>query len=116
MTAQTKPDFTTPEALAFNTGWSERRIRKIARGLGACRVLGNRMILTTDDVKAILEASKPCPSNSISAGTSGITGALSPVGGYPELQALRTKQQPKGSQRKPKHLPSVVTLMDRGRK
>ena len=29
------PDFVTPEALAKHLGWSERRVRDLARGLGA---------------------------------------------------------------------------------
>jgi hypothetical protein len=35
----------TPEELAEKTGWSPRRVREVARGLGACRIMGNRMVL-----------------------------------------------------------------------
>ena len=115
MTPQTKPYFTTPEALANDTGWSERRIRKMARGLGACRVMGNRMILTTDDVKAILEASKPCPSSSIGAVTSGITGAPLPGGSYEALRAQRARKSPNRSHPPKKTDTGKVILMDRHR-
>lgn len=63
----TLPETTTPEALADHMGWSERRVRDLARRLGACRILGNRMVLLGEDVAAIMEAAKPCPSRSISA-------------------------------------------------
>jgi len=61
----TLPETTTPEALADHMGWSGRRVRELARKLGACRILGNRMILLGEDVAAIMEAAKPCPSKSI---------------------------------------------------
>jgi excisionase family DNA binding protein len=51
----------TPEELAKQMGWSARRVRKLARELGACRILGNRMRLTRDDVDAILEETRPRP-------------------------------------------------------
>ena len=60
----TLPETTTPEALADHMGWSERRVRDLARRLGACRILGNRMVLLGEDVAAIMEAAKPCPSRS----------------------------------------------------
>lgn len=63
----TLPETTTPEALADHMGWSERRVRDLARRLGACRILGNRMVLLGEDVAAIMEAAKPCPSRSIDA-------------------------------------------------
>jgi hypothetical protein len=55
------PDIVTPSELAKRLGWSERRVRSVARELGACRILGNRMRLTKEDVEAILEATKPKP-------------------------------------------------------
>jgi hypothetical protein len=54
------PAAVTPEALAERLGWSARRVRDKAREIGACRILGNRMILLPQDVDAILEASRPC--------------------------------------------------------
>jgi hypothetical protein len=59
------PDIITPAELAQRMGWSERHVRDLARRLGACRVLGNRMVMLPDDVQAILEATQPCPSKSI---------------------------------------------------
>lgn len=46
----------TPEAFAKEMGWSPKRVRHLAKKLGACHVLGNRMILLPQDVEAILEA------------------------------------------------------------
>ena len=59
------PDGITPAEFASRYGWSERRVRDKARELGACRILGNRMVLLPDDVNSILEATRPCPSKSI---------------------------------------------------
>lgn len=53
------PDTISPEELAQHMGWSLRRVKALARGLGACRVLGNRMTLTQADVAVIMLASKP---------------------------------------------------------
>ena len=61
----TLPETTTPEELARHMGWAPKRVRRLAKRLGACRVLGNRMALMPEDVQAILEATKPCPSKSI---------------------------------------------------
>jgi hypothetical protein len=55
----------TPKELAAELGWSERNVRDLARRLGACRILGNRMRFLPEDVQAILEATRPCPSKSI---------------------------------------------------
>ena len=79
------PDLITPEELAAHAGWSPRRIRQIARDLGQCRVVGNKMLLSQQDVDAIMEATRPCPSNSTSEAKSGTTGAALPVGGYVDL-------------------------------
>ena len=59
----TLPETTTPKALAKQLGWSERRVRSEAKRLGACRVMGNRMILLSEDVATLLEATRPCPQN-----------------------------------------------------
>ena len=55
------PEVISPAELAKRLGWSERRIRVLARELGACRILGNRMALTKEDVDAILEATRQAP-------------------------------------------------------
>lgn len=90
-------DRVTPEELAVEIGCSPRHVRKLARGLGACRIFGKTMFLMPDDVQAILEASRPCPSSSTSAVTSGTTAVQLPVGGYEALLALRRKTEPKKS-------------------
>src|SRR6266566_4329705 len=55
----------SPEVFAKQMGWAPKRLRRLAKRLGACRVLGNRMALMPEDVQTILEATKPCPSKSI---------------------------------------------------
>ena len=79
-----------PEELAERWGCSPRRLRKVARDLGACRVLGKAMWLTADDVQVLQEALK-CPSRSTGAARSGTTAAPLPVGDYEALQRLRTR-------------------------
>lgn len=53
------PDTISAEDLASQLGWSPRRLKAFARGLGACRIMGNRMALTQSDVAIIILASKP---------------------------------------------------------
>jgi len=90
----TLPEYTTPEALAEHLGWAEKRVRSIARRLGACRILGNRMVMLPADVTAIMEATKPCPSKSIAVreALSGITEGRLPDIGSAELLAHLTKK------------------------
>src|SRR5216684_2949283 len=108
----TLPEITTPEALAQHIGWSERRVRDLARRLGACRILGNRMALTKDDVHTILEATK-CPSSSTLAAKSGTIAARLPAIGYADLVKQRTK--PLRRVRLPRSKPASgnVVSMDR---
>lgn len=107
------PEITTPGELAERLGWSERRVRDKARELGACRILGNRMILLPQDVETLLEATKPCPSKSTNAARFGITEARLPGGDYEALRAQRTKTQPRASRPKPNGSTGKVILMDR---
>jgi hypothetical protein len=109
------PDYTVPADLAAHLCVSERTVRALARGLGAYRLIGNKMIMLKDDVETILEATRPCHSKSTVAAKSGTIAAPSPSGDYAALQAQRTKQSPKGSRQKQKPQSGVVTLMDRGR-
>lgn len=53
----------SPEEIAEKFAWSPRHVRKLAREIGACRILGNRMVLLEEDVKAILDATKPQPTS-----------------------------------------------------
>lgn len=88
----------TPAEFAAARGFSERAVRRKAREIGACRILGKTMILEAEDVAALLEALKPCPLSSTGAVRSGTTGARLPGGSYAELQALRTRRSPGASQ------------------
>src|SRR4029077_7157851 len=87
-------DAVTPAQLAAALGWSERRVRDKARELGACRILGNRMVFLPQDVDTIMEATK-CPSSSSSGkrameGISGTTAARLPAIDYEGRRAQRT--------------------------
>lgn len=59
------PEVITPKALAEHMGWPERRVRRIARALGACLISGDCMTLTEADVLKIMESQR-CRSNSTS--------------------------------------------------
>lgn len=93
MSPKILPDTITPAAFARHMGWSERRVRQQARALGACRVLGNRMVLTQSDVETLLEAARPCPSKSSGAGRFGTTGGPLPGGDYATLLKTRAKSK-----------------------
>ena len=54
-----------PGDLARDLGWYEKRLRSLAKRLGACSVLGNRMILLPRHIDLIMKAVEPCPSKSI---------------------------------------------------
>lgn len=49
----------TPAEVARRMGWNERAVRKRARELGACHVLGKTMILTDDDVSQLVDHFDP---------------------------------------------------------
>src|SRR5688572_15467498 len=72
----TLPEVTTPKALAQHLGWPERRVRKIAKALGACLISGDCMVLTHDDILKIMESQR-CRSNSIGVAKRGTTGGRS---------------------------------------
>ena len=75
----------TPDEFAKHYGWSPRAVRSLARDIGACRIVGNRMVLTAADVDAILEAAKPKPRQlRLTLPPDNIIG-----GGYPALLKLR---------------------------
>ena len=69
--ALSERSFLTPEAVvsifaAAGVRISERELRRKAREIGACCQIGKALFFTEGDVDAILEASRPCPSSSIS--------------------------------------------------
>jgi hypothetical protein len=107
------PKHVTPGELAAELGWSERRVRDKARELGACRILGNRMVLLPDDVNSILEATKPCPSKSISVreAMSGTTEVRLPDVDSEALLAHLARKPPKSLRpRSPTSSSNVVTI------
>lgn len=55
------PKVYTPEEVAAHFGWSPRQVRKTAREIGACRVIGNRMVMTSEDVDRLLAHTRPTP-------------------------------------------------------
>ena len=103
----------TPEQLADEIGCSSRHVRKLARDLGACRIFGKTMFLMPDDVQAILEASRPCPSHSSSAAKSGTTGEPLPSGDYEDLQAILTNRKRESSPQSSKSGSAKVLVMAR---
>lgn len=105
--------YITPEQFADQCGASPRKIRSIAREIGACRIIGNHMFLTPKDIDAILEASRPCPSPSTAVATSGTTAVPLPDEGYEALLARLSKKRLKESQRKKKQQHGKVILMAR---
>lgn len=106
------PEGITPAEFSQRYGWSERRVRDKARELGACRILGNRMVLLPDDVNAILEATK-CPSNSIGAVKFGTTAAKLPGGTYADLVKQRTRTPRRERPPKSRPMDGNVISMDR---
>lgn len=95
----------TPEALAREMGWGAKRVRQLAKRLGACRILGNRMALLPEDVQTILEFTK-CRSSSnvaktavVSTTTAGLLPDIDCEGLLVQLTA--TKRSAKRSRSKP---------------
>jgi hypothetical protein len=113
----TLPETITPEALADHMGWSERRVRDLARRLGACRILGNRMVLLGEDVAAIMEAAKPCPSRSSSVreALSGSIGERLPDIDSVDLLAQLTAKPRKELRPRLKTSSGVVVSMEKKR-
>ncbi len=111
----TLPEYTTPEALADHLGWAVKRVRQMARRLGACRVLGSRMVFLPDDVNAIMEATKPCPSKSIDVrqALSGSIGERLPEIDSVDLLAHLTRKPRKELRPRLKTSSGVVVSMEK---
>lgn len=109
------PDFTTPAELAEWLGVSQRTLREKAASVGAGRRFGKRTILLEDDVAAIMEATKQCPSSSSGAVRSGTTEVPLPEGDFEALQKRLTGKSRNGSRRKPKIERGSVVSMGRER-
>ena len=114
----TLPETTTPADLAKHLGWSEKRLRSLARRLGACRELGNRMLFLPDDVAAIMEATKPCPSKSIGVreALSGAIGERLPDIDSVDLLAQLTRKPRKELRPRSKIVSGSVVLMEKKRR
>lgn len=110
------PAVTTPEELAEHCGWSSRRVRAIAKKLGACSSMGGHMVLTQADVVTIMELQR-CPSNSTLAAKAkfGTTAARLPAGGYEDLVKQRTKASRRVRLPRSKPANGNVISMDRKR-
>ena len=77
--------FVSPAELAAAWHCSERTLRKIARDIGACHIVGKAMVLTDDDVMLLLEATRPTPRR----GPLRHTDRRELIGDYASLVALR---------------------------
>ncbi|MBY3590633.1 hypothetical protein HJA87_12165 [Rhizobium bangladeshense] len=75
------PEIYSPDDVAKHFGWSPRRLRSLARQIGACSIVGNKMILTEADVQLILEKSRP----------ETVIAPPKATGSYAELVKLRSK-------------------------
>jgi hypothetical protein len=114
----TLPEATTPRDMAKHLGWSEKRLRSLARRLGACRELGNRMLFLPDDVAAIMEATKPCPSRSIGVreALSGAIGERLPDIDSVDLLAQLTRKPRKELRPRSRTNTGSVVLMEKKRR
>src|SRR6516165_1933234 len=108
----TLPESITPAEFARRYGWSERRVRREARKLGACRILGNRMVLLLEDTRTILEATK-CPSPSIGAAKSGTSGGRLPATDYEARLAQRAARSQRALRPRKSTTTTNVVSMDR---
>ena len=94
------PATTTPEALAKRLNWSPRRVRDLARRIGACRILGNPDDPHRGRRPRNYGGDETMPLKSTNEVTSGITVRPLPSGDYAALRALRTKKQRPGSRQR----------------
>jgi AraC-like DNA-binding protein len=105
------PATVTPKALADQLGWSEKRVRRLAKRLGACRILGNRMILLPQDIETLMEATK-CPSSSTAAKPSGTIAEPLMAVSYEDRLAQRTAKSRRNLQPRSKPETGNVVSMD----
>lgn len=61
------PEYATSEELAAHFGTSDRWVRSKAREIGACCIMGKKMIHLRHHVEMLLEELQPCQLNSTSA-------------------------------------------------
>jgi len=108
----------TPEAFAKDMGWGAKRVRQLAKKLGACCILGNRMVLLPRHLEIITKATEPCPSSSSNdtSGTAalfGTTGEMLPATTYAERLAQRTRKTRRELHPRSSTNASTVISMDR---
>ena len=84
--------FRTPADFAAELGVNERIIRQRAIRLGACRIIGRKMLLTDDDIRIILEDARPKPRTRKPQPGHELLPQI-PGGDYAALVKLRTKQE-----------------------
>jgi hypothetical protein len=108
----------TPAELAKQLGWSEKRVRQLAKRLSACRVLGNRMVFLPEDVNAIMEATRPCPSKSIDVrqALSGNIGERLPDIDSAALLAHLTRKPQRELRPRSKTKSATIVLMEKRRR
>ena len=114
----TLPEITTPADLAKHLGWNEKALRSLARRLGACSVLRNKMVFWPDHVDAIKKATEPCPSKSIDAreALSGAIGERLPEIDSAALLAHLTRKPRKELRPRSKTNTGSVVLMEKRRR
>lgn len=107
----------SPEAFAKEMGWPVKRVRRLARHLGACRILGRSMTLMPEDVQRILEHTQPCPSPSIAApeALSGTTAGQLPDIDAAGLLAHLTRKKPRELHPRSKPTSATVVALNRRR-
>lgn len=108
------PPYVTPAELASHFAVSERMVREKAQSIGACCIMGKKMVHLQHHVEMLLEAFQPCHSKSSNAVKSGTTEDLLPEGNYAALQARLKKPMPNGSKRKSSKERGTVVSMGRG--
>ena len=107
----------SPDAFAKEMGWAPKRVRRLAKQLGACRILGNRMALMPEDRQRILEHTQPCPSPSIGApeALSGTTAGQLPDIDAAGLLAHLTKKKPRELHPRSRPTSAAVVALNRRR-
>src|SRR5262249_12885744 len=106
------PQAISPVEFARQFGWSEKHVRRLAKRLGACRILGKRMVLPPEYVQAILEYTK-CPSTFTAVAKSGTTGARLPAINYEARRAERIADSQRARRQKSSAPTTNVISMDR---
>jgi hypothetical protein len=105
----------TPEEVAESWGWSPRRLRALIREIGAGHILGKSIVLFDEDICALKEATRLCPSRSTVPRDleSGTTAGPLMDSDYAEVQKLLSAKQRRELRRKKKPDTGNVVWMGR---